>query len=69
MELQLREFDRCRMLYEKYLEFTPDNSLAWIKYAELENLLGDINRSRAIFGLAVKQPSLDMPEVFFLYFL
>lgn len=63
MELQLREFDRCRTLYEKYLEFTSDNSLAWIKYAELENLLGDSDRARAIFGLAVKQPNLDMPEV------
>lgn len=63
MELQLREFDRCRTLYEKALEFTPDNSMAWIKYAELENLLGDRDRARAIFEIAVKQPSLDMPEV------
>lgn len=35
----------------------------WIKFAELETLLGDIERARAIFALAVQQPALDMPEV------
>ncbi|KAI1719366.1 HAT (Half-A-TPR) repeat domain-containing protein [Ditylenchus destructor] len=63
LELQLREFDRCRTLYEKFLEFAPDNSMTWIKFAELENLLGDEQRARAIFQIAVQQPSLDMPEI------
>ncbi|KAL3101196.1 hypothetical protein niasHT_027952 [Heterodera trifolii] len=63
MELQLREFDRCRKLYEKFLEFSPDNSISWMKYAELETLLGDEQRARAVFQIAVQQPSLDMPEV------
>uniref|UniRef100_A0A914HL99 Crooked neck protein n=1 Tax=Globodera rostochiensis TaxID=31243 RepID=A0A914HL99_GLORO len=63
MELQLREFDRCRKLYEKFLEFCPDNSISWMKYAELENLLGDEERARAVFQIAIQQPSLDMPEV------
>ena len=39
---QLREFDRCRTLYEKYLEFNPANVYAWIKYAELEKLLEEV---------------------------
>jgi len=39
---QLREFDRCRVLYEKFLEFNPANVYAWIKYAELENLLEEV---------------------------
>lgn len=63
LELQLREFDRCRKLYEKFLEFQPSNCSIWIKYSELENLLGDDDRARAILELAVNQPVLDMPEL------
>ncbi|KAG9292001.1 hypothetical protein G9A89_017900 [Geosiphon pyriformis] len=62
LELQLREFDRCRTLYTKYLEHNPANCYAWIKFAELERMLGDYDRCRAIFELAVDQPVLDMPE-------
>ncbi|MBN3291102.1 CRNL1 protein, partial [Polypterus senegalus] len=63
LELQLREFERCRKLYEKYLEFAPENCTTWIKFAELETILGDIDRARAIYELAINQPRLDMPEV------
>ncbi|XP_023250110.1 crooked neck-like protein 1 [Seriola lalandi dorsalis] len=63
LELQLREFDRCRKLYEKYLEFSPENCTTWIKFAELETILGDVDRARAIFEVAIGQPRLDMPEV------
>lgn len=63
IELSLREFDRVRILYQKYLEFSPSNCQAWIKFAEMEQMLGDIDRTRAIFELSVMQPELDMPEV------
>ena len=63
LELQLREFDRCRKLYEKFLEFSVANSSTWIKYAELETILGDSDRARAIFELAINQPLMDMPEM------
>lgn len=63
MELQLLEFDRCRKLYEKFLEFNFANCNSWIKYAELEVVLGDTDRSRAIFELAINQPMMDMPEL------
>uniref|UniRef100_A0A8D3CAL9 Crooked neck-like protein 1 n=1 Tax=Scophthalmus maximus TaxID=52904 RepID=A0A8D3CAL9_SCOMX len=63
LELQLREFDRCRKLYEKYLEFSPENCTTWIKFSELETILGDVERARGIFELAIGQPRLDMPEV------
>ncbi|XP_064245131.1 crooked neck-like protein 1 [Passer domesticus] len=63
LELQLREFDRCRKLYEKCLEFAPENCTSWIKFAELETILGDTDRARAIYELAINQPRLDMPEV------
>ena len=63
LELQLRQFDCCRKIYEKYLECNPWNAIIWIKYAELEDILGNIDRSRAIYHLAMKQPMIDMPEV------
>ncbi|KAL1399013.1 hypothetical protein pipiens_002275 [Culex pipiens pipiens] len=63
LEIQLREFDRCRILYEKFLEFGPENCITWMKFAELETLLGDTDRARAIYELAIQQPRLDMPEL------
>lgn len=63
LEIQLREFDRCRILYEKFLEFNPENCVTWMKFAELETLLGDAERARAIYELAIAQPRLDMPEL------
>jgi crooked neck len=63
LELKLFEFMRCRTLYEKQIEFNPSNSSAWIKFAELERGLEDLDRARAIFELAVNQAALDMPEL------
>ncbi|ETW77153.1 hypothetical protein HETIRDRAFT_388667 [Heterobasidion irregulare TC 32-1] len=63
LEFDLREFDRARTLYEKYLEFDPTNSPAWIKYAELETQLADYSRARGIFELGVSQTPLSMPEL------
>ena len=63
LELQLREFDRCRKLYEKFLEYNPENCATWMKFAELEGVLGDVERARGIYELAVSQPSLEMPEI------
>lgn len=63
LEISLREFDRCRKLYEKFLEFSSENSTTWIKFAELETVLGDYERARQIFELAVSQQfTIDMPE-------
>ncbi|KAG5643683.1 hypothetical protein DXG03_000516 [Asterophora parasitica] len=63
VSITLREFDRARTLYEKYLEFDPANAPAWIKYAELESQLQDFARTRAIFELGVSQSPLSMPEL------
>lgn len=62
MEVQLREFDRCRLLYEKFLEYDPSNATTWLKYAELERGLGDDDRAHALYELAISQP-IDMPEL------
>ena len=63
LELQLGNIDRCRTLYQKYLEAFPSNCKAWVKFAELEKYLNEVERARAIFELAIDQPLLDMPEV------
>ena len=34
-----------------------------MKFAELETLLGDVDRARGIYELAINQPRLDMPEI------
>ena len=63
VEQKLHEFVRCRTLYEKHIEYNPSNAQAWIKFAELERALDDLDRARAIFELAVTQMDLDMPEL------
>ena len=63
LEIQLREFERCRILYEKFLEYNAENCMTWIKFAELETILGETERARAIYDLATQQARLDMPEV------
>ena len=64
IERQLGNIERVRTLYEKYLEWSPANCTAWCKFAEVEQqYLGEIDRARAIYELAIAQPVLDMPEV------
>lgn len=63
LEQKLYEFERCRTLYEKHIMYNPANCQTWIKWAELERGLDDLDRTRAIFELAIGQPVLDMPEV------
>ncbi|KAK7432562.1 NineTeen Complex (NTC) component [Neonectria magnoliae] len=63
LERRLFEFVRCRTLYEKHIEYNAANCQTWIKFAELERGLDDLERTRAIFELAVQQPQLDMPEL------
>ena len=62
MELALGNIERCRKLYEKYLEWNPAIVSAWVKFAELEASLGETDRARAVYELAIAQPALDMPE-------
>ena len=63
MEMQLGNVDRCRLLYGKYLEICPSSCDAWCNFAELEKNLGEVERTRAIFELAVQQIMLDKPEL------
>ena len=63
IELQLGNLDRVRTLYQKWLERSPANCRAWVAFAELETNLGEEERARGVFELAVARPMLDMPEV------
>ncbi len=63
LELNLVEVDRCRKLYNKYLEWAPTNCLAWTKFAEMEASVNEVARCRALYELAIQQEVLDMPEL------
>ena len=45
LEMKLFEFTRCRQLYTKYIEFNGTNTQTWIKFAELERGLDDLERA------------------------
>ncbi|GFP82521.1 crooked neck-like protein 1 [Phtheirospermum japonicum] len=62
IEMQLGNIERCRKLYEKYLEWSPENGYVWSRYAEMERSLAETERARSVFELATGQPELDMPE-------
>jgi len=57
------EINRCRKVHEKFIEFCPSNCEAWIQYAELEILMNEHKRTRALYEIAINQPILDMPEL------
>ena len=63
IEKQLFEFARCRTLFEKQIEWNPSNSQSWIRFADLERGLEDVDRARAIYELGIDQSTLDMPEL------
>jgi crooked neck len=63
LEMQLGEIDRCRIIYNKYIESMPWNSTAWKNFAQLEVNLGESERARSIYELAIQQNEMDMPEL------
>lgn len=63
LEIKLKQFDRVRKIYEKFLEFDSSSVDTWMNYAELEENLGDEERCRAIYELAIsKSEELDLSE-------
>ncbi|CAB10088.1 Prp19 complex subunit Cwf4 [Schizosaccharomyces pombe] len=59
----IKQFDRCRILYEKWILYDPEACAPWLGYAALETKLGDSDRARALYNLAVNQPILETPEL------
>jgi len=67
--MQLGNIDRCRTLYEKWIQWAPSNCRAWTKFSELESNLQELERARRILELAIQQPSLDMPELIWKFYI
>ncbi|CAN6674618.1 pre-mRNA-splicing factor Clf1p [Trichomonascus vanleenenianus] len=63
LERKLKEFDRCRKLYEKYLETYPEQPNGWVEYGTLEQELGDEERARGIYEIAISQSQMAKPEM------
>eukprot|EP01128_Nolandella_sp_AFSM9_P004188 TRINITY_DN1840_c0_g1_i1.p1 TRINITY_DN1840_c0_g1~~TRINITY_DN1840_c0_g1_i1.p1 ORF type:complete len:575 (-),score=90.13 TRINITY_DN1840_c0_g1_i1:74-1798(-) len=63
LEVQLGNIDRCRELFQRWLQWRPDNCKAWVKFSELEAELQEPERVRGVLEIAVNQPALDMPEL------
>ena len=55
--------DRCRVLYQKFIEYNPSLHATWTAFAEFESNLAEEERSEAIYELAVQQEALDNPEL------
>lgn len=55
--------DRCRILYQKFIEYNPSACSTWIAFAEFEASLAEVDRSEAIYELAIQQDALDTPEL------
>uniref|UniRef100_M4BES4 Pre-mRNA-splicing factor Syf1-like N-terminal HAT-repeats domain-containing protein n=1 Tax=Hyaloperonospora arabidopsidis (strain Emoy2) TaxID=559515 RepID=M4BES4_HYAAE len=69
LELMMGKIDRCRKIYMRFLEFDPQNCETWQKYAMLERQVGELERARAIYELAIVQPVLDMPEMIWKHYI
>lgn len=69
LEMQLGNVDRCRILYEKWLQWRPANCSAWTKFSKLESDLEELDRARGILELAIQQPALDMPELIWKFYI
>ena len=61
IENSVANFDRCRKIYEKWIELSPNDSSAWISFANFEASLDELDRSRFIYNLAIER-DLDYPE-------
>lgn len=54
--------ERCRKIYERQIQVFSFISDVWTNYALFESRLGELQRSRYIFEIAIAQQELDMPE-------
>lgn len=66
LEIQLRDFNKCRQLYQRFIERAPDDSSVWIEFAEFESILGESARARAIYEAAIRRIN-DKPDLWKAY--
>ena len=60
IEIKLKEFDRVRKLYEKFIEFNPMDMSTWFAYIQLEQNLGDEDRVRGIFRIMLNNEVMNL---------
>ncbi|CCH58183.1 hypothetical protein TBLA_0A03850 [Henningerozyma blattae CBS 6284] len=63
IELLLKEFDRVRRIYEKYIKFNSGDLSIWLEYADLEENLGDEERCRQIYNLIINNEIKGITDV------
>lgn len=61
-ELSLGELDRCRKLYQSYIEFQPYNHTIWLSFISFELNLFEYERCRQLYELSLKQSKLTQSE-------
>lgn len=59
LEMKLREFDRVRKLYERYLTVFPQEISAWKQFIELEESLGESSRVCALYDIGCHEESVE----------
>ncbi|PPS94001.1 HAT (Half-A-TPR) repeat containing protein [Cryptosporidium hominis] len=69
IEFKLGNFDRCRVLFTKYIEYDPVSTNSWIKYMQFEYNLCEIKRVISIAESAISMPELDSPEIIWQYYI
>lgn len=60
IEIKLKEFDRARKLYQRYIEYDSLNLDTWYKYIQLEEDLGDEDRARGLFKIILNNEVMDL---------
>jgi crooked neck len=59
IETLLRNDDRIRALFEKYVETIPNDIRGWVKFAEFESRHGNFDAARRIFESAIESNAVD----------
>jgi crooked neck len=63
LEQALLNFDRCRTIFGKWLERSPESGKAYIAFARFECQLEEFERANAIYEIAIESEALDLPEL------
>eukprot|EP00923_Selenidium_pygospionis_P009364 GHVN01016018.1.p1 GENE.GHVN01016018.1~~GHVN01016018.1.p1 ORF type:complete len:363 (-),score=49.05 GHVN01016018.1:153-1241(-) len=62
LETRLGNVDRCRKIYAKFIELHSHNPKAWIALVDLELMMEEADRARAVCEIAIGM-DLDMPDL------
>lgn len=65
MEKKLGNNDRIRKLFEEFLWSSPSKTETWIGCATFEREVGESERARSHYDLALKLNALDQPEMLY----